>query len=193
MENGQDFVDYYALFKVDPACDAKMLEKAYRHFAQLYHPDHPETADIEKFQEINEAYSLLRDPKKRANYNRVYEAKKADEANGHAKSEEVRVDQSSAIDDAEAHEKILAQLYNRRREHAEDPGVLRFHVQDMLKCSDDSLDFHVWYLKSKGFINVTEQGTLAITIEGVDHVIARSQSSEEARILQISKPAPDED
>ena len=45
MENGHDFVDYYDLLQVNPDCDARILELAYRHFAKMYHPDHPETAD----------------------------------------------------------------------------------------------------------------------------------------------------
>lgn len=187
MENGREFVDFYALLKVDPSCDAKMLEKAYRHFAQLYHPDHPETADVEMFQALNEAYRILRDPEKRVEYDQQHRIHRPAAYTAEAKPEDTSIDQRGALDDAEAHEKMLAFLYKRRREHAEDPGVIRYFVQQHLDCSDESFDFHVWYLKSKGYVDVTEHGTLAITVEGVDHVIGMSRSAEEARILQISQ------
>ncbi len=187
MENGREFVDFYALLKVDPSSDAKMLEKAYRHFAQLYHPDHPETADVEMFQALNEAYRILRDPEKRDEYDQQHRIHRPSAYKAEAKPEDASIDQRGALDDAEAHEKMLAFLYKRRREHAEDPGVIRYFVQQHLDCSDESFDFHVWYLKSKGYVDVTEHGTLAITVEGVDHVIGMSRSAEEARILQISQ------
>lgn len=193
MENGQEFVDFYALLQVDPTCDAKMLEKAYRHFAQLYHPDHPETADVSKFQELNEAYSVLRDPEKRGKYDQQYRTHRPNGFDPQPEAEDARIDESAALNDAEAHERLLHFLYKRRRSHAEDPGVNRYYVQKHLDCSDDSFDFHVWYLKSKGFIHVTEEGTLAITIEGVDHVISMSRRAEEVKILQIPRTDAEED
>ncbi|MBV7266621.1 DnaJ domain-containing protein [Erythrobacter ani] len=183
MENGQLFTDYYALLQVNSTCDAKMLEKAYRHFAQMYHPDHADTADVEKFQEIIEAYKVLRDPELRAEYDAAYKARRKDNFFEFVNTDDFRVEESSAIDDAEAHQKILYLLYKRRREHADDPGILGFYLQESLGCSDETFEFHSWYLKSKGFIERTEAGTLAITIEGVDHVISFTKANEAAKLL----------
>jgi curved DNA-binding protein len=60
----------------------------------------------------------------------------------------------------------------------------------MLNCSDEHFEFHTWYLKAKGFIEITEQGTLAITIQGVDHVIdiSRTNMMEKLLIAQSSNP-----
>jgi curved DNA-binding protein len=60
-----------------------------------------------------------------------------------------------------------------------------------LNCSDDTFEFHKWYLKEKGFIVVTEHGTLAITIEGIDHVISISRSTRAEKLL-IAKSSPEE-
>jgi len=190
-ENGQ-FVDYYAVLQVNPACDSKILEKAYRHFAHMYHPDHPDTADVDKFQEILGAYRLLRDPERRTEYDKVYKTHKGDSLEYPQVSDDIRIDAESALIDAEMHEKILYYLYKRRREHPEDPGVMSYYLQQMLKCGDDSFDFHVWYLKSKQLIQRTEAGTLAITIEGVDHVISMSRAAEEKR-LQIPQVNPEKE
>ena len=180
MEDGQRFVDYYGLLQVTPTCDPKIVESAYRHFAKTYHPDHAETADAEKFNEVTRAYKILRDPDKRADYDRVYVVKK----NGFsALDSDPARDEKTAVDDAEIHEKILIALYKRRREHANDPGVVAWLLQEMLDCSDDLFEFHVWYLKSKGYIEHTEQGTLAVTIHGVDHVISMSRTNLAERLL----------
>ena len=87
------------------------------------------------------------------------------------------------IEDAEAHEKILFHLYKQRRENATDPGVMGYYLQRMLDCSDENFEFHAWYLKSKGFIEITQEGKLAITIDGVDHVISMSRTAEAEKLL----------
>ncbi len=35
-------------------------------------------------------------------------------------------------------------------------------------CPGEYLDFHIWYLKEKGWIATGEDGLLAITIDGVE-------------------------
>ena len=67
--------DYYALLEVERNCDDGELKKAYRRMAMLYHPDRNKDAGAEaKFKEITEAYEVLRDPNKRAVYDRYGEA-----------------------------------------------------------------------------------------------------------------------
>lgn len=64
--------DYYKTLGVSRDADEKEIKKAYRRLARKYHPDvNPgdKTAE-QKFKEINEAYEVLSDPKKRAEYNR---------------------------------------------------------------------------------------------------------------------------
>ena len=53
----------------------------------------------------------------------------------------------------------------------------------MLDCGEEEFEFHVWYLESKGYLQKTEQGTLAVTIDGVDHVIANSRTISEKKLF----------
>ena len=175
MTDGEEFIDHYAVLQVLPDCSAKSLEAAYRHLAKMFHPDHPETADSDKFNAVIEADRVLRSPDQRAAYDLHYGVN-CPSAGFDPSEPEQEVENTSAANDADAHTKILLFLYRRRREHAEDPGVIRIYVQELLNCSDESFEFHVWYLKAKGFIETTEQGTLAITVQGVDHVISASQA-----------------
>ena len=65
-----------------------------------------------------------------------------------------------------------------------------FYLQEMLKCSDEHFEFHKLYLREKCFIEATEHGTLAITIQGIDHVISmsRTTTAEKLLIAQCNNP-----
>ncbi len=192
MQNGQEFVDYYGLLQVDPNCDDKILEVAFHHFAKLYHPDHAETADIQKFSEVTEAYRTLKNPEKRSEFNRLYEVHKGEQVQGNGFDTRIEINGKTALDDAEIHEKILHTLYRKRRENAKDAGLVGWLLQEMLECSEEHFEFHLWYLKSKGFLELTEQGTIAITIQGVDHVISRSRTDEVEKLLLSKAAMPDD-
>ena len=183
MTEDQPFVDYYHILQVSPNCDAKILETAYRHLAKTYHPDHPETADVDKFNAVVQAYRVLRNPQDRQKFDLRYREYVMVEELDTSPGTPLFADDSEALTDAEAHEKILLTLYKKRRENAQNPGVMAYYIQEYLKCSDAIFEFHIWYLKSKGYIVRTEQGTLAITVEGVDHVISMSRSSAAAQLL----------
>ena len=58
--------DYYKTLGVSKDADDKEIKKAFRKLAQKHHPD--AGGDEEKFKEINEAYEVLSDPKKRQVY-----------------------------------------------------------------------------------------------------------------------------
>ena len=62
--------DYYDVLGIDRNADEKTIKKAYRKLAKKYHPDtnagNPDAAD--KFKEVNEAYDILSDPKKKKMY-----------------------------------------------------------------------------------------------------------------------------
>jgi molecular chaperone DnaJ len=64
--------DYYEILGVSKDATDADLKKAFRQLAMKYHPDrNPDNkASEEKFKEVNEAYSVLSDAKKRDNYDR---------------------------------------------------------------------------------------------------------------------------
>jgi molecular chaperone DnaJ len=68
--------DYYATLGVQRAASDDDIKKAYRKLAMQYHPDrnNGSSESEEKFKEITEAYDILRDPNKRAAYDRFGEA-----------------------------------------------------------------------------------------------------------------------
>ena len=63
-----NFVDYYEILEISPNANAGTIERMFRYFAQLYHPDNHETGDRARFDVIMEAHDTLNDPGKRAQY-----------------------------------------------------------------------------------------------------------------------------
>jgi molecular chaperone DnaJ len=61
--------DYYEVLGVARDADAKAIKDAFRQLALKYHPDrNKEPGASDRFKEIAEAYAVLSDPKKRAEY-----------------------------------------------------------------------------------------------------------------------------
>ena len=60
--------DYYEVLGVSKDADAKTIKRAFLKLARELHPDVNQAPDAEqRFKEVNEAYSVLSDERKRAN------------------------------------------------------------------------------------------------------------------------------
>ena len=65
--------DYYHLLGIERGASEDEIKKAFRKKAQQFHPD-KQGGDETRFKEINEAYNVLRDAKKRAQYDQFGQA-----------------------------------------------------------------------------------------------------------------------
>lgn len=71
-----EFKDYYATLGVEPGADDKAIKTAYRKLARQYHPDVSSLAGAEeKFKEVAEAYDVLHNVEKRAEYDELRQAR----------------------------------------------------------------------------------------------------------------------
>ena len=65
---GSGEIDYYEILQVSDSAEPETINRVYRIFAQRYHPDNQETGNETRFREITEAYHVLTNPEKRAQY-----------------------------------------------------------------------------------------------------------------------------
>lgn len=64
-----EYKDYYKIMGLPRDVSQEEIKRVYRKLARKYHPDVSKESDAEnKFKEVGEAYEVLKDPKKRAQY-----------------------------------------------------------------------------------------------------------------------------
>ena len=167
--SGNGFVDYYELLQVSSNADIDTIERVFRHLAKKLHPDNKETADSEKFQQVVEAHRTLTNAETRAGYDVKYQEywhskwKVASEASGG----------TAFGDDWEIRESLLSLLYVQRRRDTRHPGLSDFDMSRLLGKPFELVEFHVWYLKAKNWVERLDTGQLAISALGVDQVEKR--------------------
>ena len=67
-----EYKDYYRILGLERDANQDEIKRAYRKLARKYHPDVSEDANAEaRFQEVSEAYEVLKDPEKRAAYDQL--------------------------------------------------------------------------------------------------------------------------
>jgi len=64
-------VNLYDVLNISQDCDEQEIKKAYKKLVLVFHPDMP-TGDKEMFKLITHAYDILKNPKKRAKYDKLY-------------------------------------------------------------------------------------------------------------------------
>ena len=175
-------VDYYEILQINPTADQEMIERAYRLLAKRYHPDNINTGDGGKFAKLMEAYHVLSDSEKRVAYDANH---KAD--NVHQDNFFFNVPQSDGPDaETRLYQAILLILYIARRKDVMKPGVGGFQLEKLLGLPEKELEFYIWYLKEKRWIEQTETGGFAITASGVDAVIEKNILLRKDRLLPWS-------
>ena len=168
------FTDYYELLEISPNANSETIERIFRHFAMRYHPDNRDTGDLSRFTEIVEAHNTLKDPVKRAQYDIQHK----EHSGVRTRLAEEASDTKGIARDVVVQDKLLSILYVKRRQNLKDPGIGDFELERLSGCPREHLEFHVWYLKEKGWIGRQENGTLAITVEGVDHANSEQRRRE---------------
>jgi len=173
------FVDYYELLQLSPNADTETIERVFRHLAKRYHPDNPESADSDRFHLIVEAHRILSDPEARSGYDVKYQ----DYWNRRWKLASEASDGSAFGDDREVRESLLSILYIQRRRNMKNPGLGDYEMARLLGRPHELVEFHLWYLKSKGWVERLDTGYLAISALGVDEVEKRRLRYAKDRLL----------
>ncbi|CAG9585302.1 unnamed protein product [Danaus chrysippus] len=68
MEKAENFIDYYEVLQSEKSASHEELKKSYQRLVLAFHPDKSGNAEDEKFHLIQKAWSVLRDPISRKQY-----------------------------------------------------------------------------------------------------------------------------
>jgi curved DNA-binding protein CbpA len=164
--SGNEFVDYYELLQLSPNAAPETIDRVFRHLAKKFHPDNAASPDPERFGLLVEAHRVLSNPESRAGYDarhmEFWDRRwgVASEATGSAAFQ----------DDRGVRERLLSLLYVQRRRDMHNPGLGEMEISRLLASPAELMEFHFWYLKSKGWLERLESGQFAITAAGVDEV-----------------------
>ena len=145
----QTFIDHYEILQVSQSADSKTIDRVYRLLAKRFHPDNSISGDPEQFNTLQKSYDVLTNtPERRAQYDVTY-----DDEKGH----QWRIfDQGSAGDGREQDRRVfhgvLSLLYVARRRNHESGGLGAVHLERMLGVPREHLEFPLWYLKRRGWI-----------------------------------------
>lgn len=109
---------HYETLGVAPDADVTAVKRAYRAKARKHHPDIG--GDTASFQAIQRAYSILKDPKKRADYDQFGDASESMDAGSRAEQDLIALIVRAAVELDSKHVNILDRiregLRNQRRE-----------------------------------------------------------------------------
>lgn len=181
----EQFADHYEILQLSQNADQDTVERVYRLLAKRFHPDNQTSGDSAKFAEVHRAWETLGDAEKRAAYDVRYD--------DHQGRQWKVFNQASATDEREEDRRlfhgILSLLYVARRRNPEKGSLGAIYLEKMLGCPREHLEFPLWYLRQRKWIEVTDTGALAITVEGIDKLGNKDLALREDRLLAESSLA----
>ena len=180
-EAGAPEDDYYDILQISPTADMETVHRVFRIMAARFHPDNPETGDVEEFIRLKAAYAVLSDPERRAEYDQLRESKDS----GPMPIFELKDFVTGVEAEANRRLGVLSLLYNQRRADSEHPGISLLDLEKRMAFPREYLSFTMWYLRSKNFVVVGDSSDYALTADGADFVEANAPRSEIlSRLLQ---------
>jgi len=160
-------LDYYEVLQISPNADPDTVHRVYRLLAQRFHPDNQSTGDSERFRLLTEAYQVLGHPERRAQYD--VHRPQIHEERSQLLSEAIR-----AVNDVEAEQllrlTVLELLYARRRTDPRSPGIFYGDLESLVGCPREHIEFALWYLAQRKYIDRSDGSQMAITVECVDYL-----------------------
>ena len=179
MDNDQKR-DLYEILELSPNASPETIERMFRYLAQRYHPDRAGTGDAERFDQVVKAHNTLKESESRA----AYDSRHKTNSDYLWSLVEEAGDDDNFDKDRMIQERVLSVLYTKRKRDARDPGLGLIDLERLTGCPHEMLNFHLWYLKEKGWIKRTENGLMAITANGVDQQLIHGRDSTKKLITE---------
>jgi curved DNA-binding protein CbpA len=177
--------DHYDALQISKNADADTIQRVFRLLARRFHPDNLHTGNEARFRQIHEAYLVLSDPEKRAQYDIRHETLRQERwrfvASGPPTDNDFALEQHLRW-------LVLEILYSRRRQEPDNPGMSYLELGRLIGQPREHMEFTLWYLVYKGLIARGDQSSLTITVEGVDFLEKNpKQNLQRLRLAETNK------
>lgn len=176
-----EVTDYYEVLQVNSNAEQETIDRVYRLLAQRCHPDNQQTGDENRFRKLLEAYTVLRDPEKRARY---------DVAHHRRRQDRLRLVSSGAQSENDFEREqivrltVLEALYTKRRLEPSSPGIFWAEFERLTGLPREHLEFTHWYLRQKNFVTSDDHSRLLLTVEGAEYLEQSYRSNLQYKRLQ---------
>jgi curved DNA-binding protein CbpA len=173
-------VDYYETLQISANAEPETIHRVYRLLAQRFHPDNTDTGNDQRFRELAEAYEVLSDPERRAKYDVVHQQ---------FWRERWKVVETTNVDvdfrsEQIARLTVLELLYTRRRTEPQKPSMSILDVEALTGRAREHLEFSIWFLTQKRFVQRGDDSGLTITAEGVEYLENNIDGTIQSRLLR---------
>src|ERR1044071_1520775 len=129
--------DYYEVLQVSDAAEPETINRVYRMLAQRYHPDNRESGNEDRFREITDAYTVLSNPEKRAQYAATNQQRRKDRwriiSEGPESENNFEMEQVVRLT-------VLEALYTKRRVEPSNPGIFLLELEKLIGRPREHLD-----------------------------------------------------
>ena len=173
-------VDYYEVLQVSDGAEPETVSRVYRMLAQRYHPDNLETGNESRFREITEAYHILSNPEKRAQYDATYQKRRKERWRlvdaGNQSENDFEMEQVVRLT-------VLEALYTKRRLEPQSPGIYLVELERLLGRPREHLEFTIWFLNQKKLINM-DDARMQLTADGAEYLEDSYRSNIQRKRLQ---------
>ena len=174
-------MDHYETLQINANAEPETVHRVYRLLAQRYHPDNKDTGDATRFRALTEAYEVLSDPEQRAKYDVVHQQfwrdrwKIAEGANNEAA--DFRAEQIARLT-------LLELLYSRRRTEPRQPTMSVLDMEALIGRPREHLEFSIWFLIQKKFVQRGDDSGLMITADGVEYLENNLEGVAQSHLLR---------
>jgi curved DNA-binding protein CbpA len=175
--------DYYEDLQVSSSAEPETIHRVYRLLAQQFHPDNGETGNEARFRLIAQAYQVLSDPTRRAQYDVGYNAQRQDRwrivTAGTEADNDFAAEQQTRLT-------VLEILYTRRRLEPDKPGLFMNELEKMIGLPREHLEFTAWFLIQKKLVQRSDNALLIISADGVEH-LEQNQAANSVKRLSAQR------
>ena len=176
-------VDYYEVLQISPNAEPDTVHRVYRLLAQRLHPDNRETGNDAQFRTLTDAYEVLSDPERRAQYDVTHASQRKERwrlvSSGANSENDFETEQQVRLT-------VLEVLYTRRRTETNSPGMSPLELETLIGRAREHLEFTIWYLNQKKWVTRNDSSELVITADGADFLEANYKANLQRRRLNAA-------